>query len=191
MPAVSIKWQGKKFDLDVDTALEPLVFKSQLFELTGVVPERQKIVFKVGWIVYWHDSSRLNSSFQGKTLKEDSWDGINLVDGSLLMMLGSVEALLEPLKVSGDSEQSFSKGTGDGGEAAIKMPCGLTNLGNTCYMNATLQSLRVSSFGCRDSCFRYIGHTRACRGNSALDKLGTAGRTTRNETIFRLNFHVV
>lgn len=48
MPAVSIKWQGKKFDLDVDTALEPLVFKSQLFELTGVVPERQKIVFKVG-----------------------------------------------------------------------------------------------------------------------------------------------
>jgi hypothetical protein len=47
MPNVSVKWQGQKFDVDVNTELEPLVFKSQLFELTNVLPERQKIVFKV------------------------------------------------------------------------------------------------------------------------------------------------
>jgi ubiquitin carboxyl-terminal hydrolase 14 len=47
MPKVQVKWGATKLEVNVDTAMEPLIFKAQLFELTGVVPERQKIVFKV------------------------------------------------------------------------------------------------------------------------------------------------
>ena len=47
MPKVHVKWGGNRYDLDVDTQNDPVVFKAQLFELTGVLPERQKVVFKV------------------------------------------------------------------------------------------------------------------------------------------------
>lgn len=47
MPEVSVKWGAKKFSLNVNLDEDPLVFKSQLFELTGVVPDRQKVIIKV------------------------------------------------------------------------------------------------------------------------------------------------
>lgn len=47
MPKICVKWGGKKFDVDANTDLEPLVLKSQLFELTNVLPERQKVMIKV------------------------------------------------------------------------------------------------------------------------------------------------
>ena len=50
MPKVNVKWRGNRYEVDVDTSSEPLIFKAQLFELTGVVPDRQKIVFKVNII---------------------------------------------------------------------------------------------------------------------------------------------
>jgi ubiquitin carboxyl-terminal hydrolase 14 len=41
---VHVKW-GKELykDVEVDTAQPPLVFKSQLFTLSGVPPDRQKV----------------------------------------------------------------------------------------------------------------------------------------------------
>lgn len=46
-----MKWSGKKFD-DIELNLdEPgLVFKAQLFALTGVEPDRQKIIVKGGML---------------------------------------------------------------------------------------------------------------------------------------------
>lgn len=41
---VHVKWGRETHDVDVDTSLPPLVFKTQLFTLTGVPPERQKIM---------------------------------------------------------------------------------------------------------------------------------------------------
>ena len=46
---VSVKWQKELFrDVEIDTSQPPYVFKCQLFDLTGVPPERQKIMVKGG-----------------------------------------------------------------------------------------------------------------------------------------------
>lgn len=47
--AVSVKWQKEVFsNVEIDTTQPPYVFKCQLFDLTGVPPERQKIMVKGG-----------------------------------------------------------------------------------------------------------------------------------------------
>lgn len=44
---VKVKWGKESFpDVEVNTDEEPLLFKAQLFALTGVQPERQKIMCK-------------------------------------------------------------------------------------------------------------------------------------------------
>lgn len=46
---VSVKWQKEFFpSVEIDTTQSPYVFKCQLFDLTGVPPERQKIMVKGG-----------------------------------------------------------------------------------------------------------------------------------------------
>lgn len=52
--------------MEVNTEEEPMLFKAQLFALTGVQPERQKVVVK------------------GSTLKDDDWGSIKLKDVSML-----------------------------------------------------------------------------------------------------------
>lgn len=46
--SVSVKWQKEVFSVEIDTTQPPYVFKCQLFDLTGVPPERQKIMVKGG-----------------------------------------------------------------------------------------------------------------------------------------------
>ncbi|KAJ2528382.1 deubiquitinating enzyme, partial [Coemansia sp. RSA 1933] len=43
-----VKWQGKKYSVDVDTSASGEVFKMQLFSLTGVAPDRQRVLVKGG-----------------------------------------------------------------------------------------------------------------------------------------------
>ncbi|XP_057802751.1 ubiquitin carboxyl-terminal hydrolase 7-like isoform X3 [Salvia miltiorrhiza] len=46
---VTVKWQKEVFsNMEIDTTEPPYVFKRQLYDLTGVPPERQKIVVKCG-----------------------------------------------------------------------------------------------------------------------------------------------
>ncbi|KAA0718839.1 Ubiquitin carboxyl-terminal hydrolase 14 [Triplophysa tibetana] len=118
---VNVKWGKEKFDgVELNTEEPPMVFKAQLFALTGVQPERQKVMVK------------------GGTLKDD-WGNIKLKNGMTLLMMGSADALPEepvvrPMFVEDMTEEQLA--------SAMELPCGLTNLGNTCYMNATVQCLR-------------------------------------------------
>ncbi len=68
-----VKHQGKKYDVEVDTSSTGEVFKYQMFSLTGVEPERQKILIK-------------------GVLKDDtSLSTLGLKDGQTIMMMGTLE----------------------------------------------------------------------------------------------------
>lgn len=60
-PTVKVKWGKEMFpDVEVNTDDDPVLFKAQIFALTGVQPERQKVVCK------------------GVTLRDDSWANFKL-----------------------------------------------------------------------------------------------------------------
>ena len=60
---MKVKWGKENYpDIELNTDEDPLVFKAQLFALTGVQPERQKVMLK------------------GTTLKDSDWGNIKLKD---------------------------------------------------------------------------------------------------------------
>ncbi|KAH6575861.1 hypothetical protein BASA60_004800 [Batrachochytrium salamandrivorans] len=115
---ITVKWNGTKYPVEADLSQPGLVFKMQLFSLTGVAPERQKIMVKGGM---------LN-------------DDVILESLGLKEMMGTVGELPKPPEKS----TQFVEDMSDSQLAqAMKVPAGLVNLGNTCYMNATVQCLRA------------------------------------------------
>uniref|UniRef100_A0A8C0YQT6 Ubiquitin carboxyl-terminal hydrolase n=1 Tax=Cyprinus carpio carpio TaxID=630221 RepID=A0A8C0YQT6_CYPCA len=154
-PFLNVKWGKEKFDaVELNTEEPPMVFKAQLFALTGVQPERQKVMVK------------------GGTLKDDEWGNIKLKNGMTLLMMGSADALPEepvvrPMFVEDMTEEQLA--------SAMELPCGLTNLGNTCYMNATVQCLR-SVPELKDALRRYSGALRSSGANAPSQYITAAMR---------------
>ena len=125
---VIVKHQGKNYNLELDPTSTGETFKYQLYSVTGVEPERQKILVR------------------GGQLKDDTvLSTLGARSGQTFMMMGTpsdaaaAAALLQP-KEKTKFVEDMSEAEAARADGAI--PSGLQNLGNTCYLNSTLQTLR-------------------------------------------------
>jgi len=142
MIKVEVKWQKEVFkDVEIDPEQPPSVFKTQLFSLSGVPPERQKVM-----------------GFKGGLLKDDAdWAKAGLNDGLRVTMMGTADAAPEAPKQAQTFVEDFPEEEQDHTGLA-KYGAGLQNLGNTCYMNSVIQNLYAVP-ELRDSLQLYKSHS--------------------------------
>lgn len=99
----------------------------QLFSLTNVEPQRQKIIVK------------------GGQLKDDTLlSTLNAKPGQSFMMMGTPAADANASLMAPTDQIRFVEDMTQAEAAQLEgaMPAGLQNLGNTCYLNSTLQVFR-------------------------------------------------
>eukprot|EP00049_Salpingoeca_infusionum_P011638 m.203167 g.203167 ORF g.203167 m.203167 type:complete len:501 (-) comp14987_c2_seq6:1724-3226(-) len=117
---VKVKWNKQVFkDVELDTSESPELFSAQLFALTGVPTDRQKLMLK------------------GKAVK-GTWDGFKISDKSSFLLMGTAGELPEAPQEAVVFLEDLPE---EQRVAASAFPPGLVNVGNTCYMNSTIQCL--------------------------------------------------
>ncbi|WPG97581.1 cysteine proteinase [Acrodontium crateriforme] len=122
--AVKVKHQGKVYDVEINTESNGEELKMQLYSLTNVEPINQKVLWK-------------------KPVKDDTpLNSLGLKPGVTITLMGTpsadqVKEVPKAMKFVEDmTEAELAKQDG-------AIPAGLQNTGNTCYANATLQTLRA------------------------------------------------
>jgi ubiquitin carboxyl-terminal hydrolase 14 len=64
MPKISVKWGTKLLDVDANLEDPPFILKAQLFDLTEIPPERQKLLIKV--CNYHRKNKSVSKKFRGR-----------------------------------------------------------------------------------------------------------------------------
>lgn len=120
---IKVKHNGKLHDIDLDTAQPATAFKQAIYEKTGVPSDRMKVMVKGGMLKDDHDLTKIGAR-PGQTF---------MVIGTTGELPKAPAASIQFIEDMTDSELAL----------ATKSSVGLTNLGNTCYLNSTLQVLRA------------------------------------------------
>ncbi|SPO32272.1 related to ubiquitin-specific protease [Ustilago trichophora] len=120
---IKVKHNGKLHEINLDTAQPATAFKQAIYEKTGVPSDRMKVMVKGGMLKDDHDLTKIGAR-----------------PGQTFMVIGTASELPKaptgPITFIEDMTESELA-------LATKTRVGLTNLGNTCYLNSTLQVLRA------------------------------------------------
>ncbi|KAI0742901.1 cysteine proteinase [Daedaleopsis nitida] len=142
---VKIKHAGKVHDVKLDPDLPAAVFKDAVYQVTGVPPDRMKVMIKGGMLkddTDWRKVAPKAVSRGGERIRVPEIDSLFCGQGQTFMVIGAAGELPKPPS----TPIQFLEDMDDTSLAqALALPVGLVNMGNTCYMNATLQAMRAIS----------------------------------------------
>lgn len=125
MVSTKLKWNKQSFDVEFDPKETVDQFKQKIYDLTGVPKDRQKLMAKKAWVGMLKDDADAAS--------------LKLVEGHEVMLMGSAEVVQKPKEAVVFIEDMSAK---EMAEKGAIFPAGLVNLGNTCYLNATIECMR-------------------------------------------------